>query len=116
MKKIHNYGDNLTLTCTINETLDNRVNSNSKRWYKENNICSLNNQSSDNTKYRASADEGGIELTILNFNKDDVDKRYHCEIGFYVSEMKILTSDRVFKGNCILKFKAIHKWIRWNMV
>lgn len=70
------------------------------RWYRGNDLCSINDQPTDKTKYQAAVDTKGVKLTILNFTKEDVNRTYQCEIGFYTSKEHMLYEHVVFsRGN-----------------
>lgn len=97
-KKIAEFGENLTLVCILDKTLEKHAVTSSKRWYKEpGRLCSINGITTDHTKYSASVDDEGAKLTILNFNLEDVNQTYFCEIGFNSSTKLILSKKIVFQ-------------------
>ena len=94
--RIEGYGDNLTFICTLDKNLQSPIDN--KRWYIDGRLCSINNKTNDPEKLKAQIIPDGVQLTILNFLTQDINKTYSCIIGFYQSEKLILSESDVFRG------------------
>lgn len=101
MKKVTKYGEDLSLSCQVENCCPESAGWG--KWTPKNELVTIfidvKDLNVDNiSKYDGAIVNTGFSLVIRNLTRDDLNLTYSCTYGFLVSKKKMLLKTDAFHG------------------